>query len=194
MSSYNLACIIYFCSSAAHTEFLDGLKSKLICHTAGSINQLKVMKKNGIHAFALEPSLFFHWIVENNNLIIYVFVILVADRECRLFQLLWLLIIYWESISVKALLKEWLFIALLNVICCQKCGQMCGADSSLTDRQIEISSDWSLEFVLPIAVKDSLGFKRRLTLIFLAWLCDGWGTCLWFLKLAQIFSFYWKHG
>ena len=39
-------------------------------------------KKNGIHAFALEPSLFFNWIIENNNLTIYVFVFLVADREC----------------------------------------------------------------------------------------------------------------
>lgn len=85
--------------------------------------------------------------------------------------------------------ERMIIIVLLNVICCQKCGQMCGADSSVTDRQIEISSDWSLEFVLPIAVKDSLGFKRRLTLIFLAWLCDGWGTCLWFLKLAKIFLF-----
>lgn len=37
--------------------------------------------------------------------------------------------------------ERMIIIVLLNVICCQKCGQMCGADSSVTDRQIEISSD-----------------------------------------------------
>lgn len=60
-------------------------------------------------------------------------------------------------------------------------------------RQIGISSDSSLGFVLPAAVKDSLGLEMKPTLIFLAWLCDGWGTCLWSLTLTKIFPCC-KHG
>lgn len=100
-----------------------------------------------------------------------------------------MIIIFQSSYLLKLFLENNDYF-LLKVICCflNMWPNVC-VGSSLTDRQIEISSDWSLEFVLPTAVKDSLGFERRLTLIFLAWLCDGWGTCLWLLTLTKIVSY-----
>lgn len=52
-----------------------------------------------------------------------------------------------------------------NVLLYKSCGRAKAVWSRSGDGQIKISSDWSLAFVLP-ALKDSLGFERRLSSIF----------------------------